>query len=160
MSNKININKVAEAAKAIALPGAQITKLLAMLADMQEPKEEKPPAVRKQFVVLVSDPMGIMPKDDLVAWVLQIPDNESVATVQDRIHRTAYDFNATKKGRQLPVQTVGEAIENIKAGMFKEADVWVKTRTPVLVVKTSNEIPNTPGLFGDDERGTFNKDAA
>ena len=37
--------------------------------------------------------------------------------------------------------TVGEAIENIPAKFFREADVWVKTKTPVLVLRTDNEIP-------------------
>lgn len=29
----------------------------------------------------------------------------------------------------------------ITAKHFKEADVWVKTKTPVLILKTDNEIP-------------------
>ena len=37
--------------------------------------------------------------------------------------------------------TVGEAIENVPGKFFKEADVWVKTKTPVLVLKTDNDIP-------------------
>ena len=43
----------------------------------------------------------------------------------------------------MPVKTVGEAIENVPAKLFKESDVWVKTKTPVLVLRTDNEIPNT-----------------
>jgi hypothetical protein len=39
------------------------------------------------------------------------------------------------------VKTVGEAIENVPAKFFKEAELWVKTKTPVLVLKTNNEIP-------------------
>ncbi len=36
---------------------------------------------------------------------------------------------------------MGEAIENVPAKFFKETEVWVKTKTPVLVLKTDNEIP-------------------
>ena len=89
----------------------------------------------------LSDPDGKLPKNDFVGWVLQIPENESVATTKDRIYRGIYDFNASKKGRLLPVKTVGEAIENVPAKHFKEAEVWVKTKTPVLMVKTNNEVP-------------------
>ena len=39
------------------------------------------------------------------------------------------------------MKTVGEAIEAVPAKFLKEADVWIKTKTPVLVVKTDNEIP-------------------
>ena len=69
------------------------------------------------------------------------PENESAATTPDRIFRSSYDFNTTQKGRLLPVKTVGEAIENVPTKFFKETDVWVKTKTPVLVLKTDNEIP-------------------
>ena len=83
----------------------------------------------------------MIPSGCLVGWVLQIPENESVATTQDRILRGAYDFNASKKGRLLPVKTIGEALESVPAKFFKEADLWVKTKTPVLVLRTDNEIP-------------------
>ena len=96
---------------------------------------------KKQFVIVVSDPDGKLPKHDFVGWVLQIPETESVATTLDRIFRSSYDFNTTKKGRLMPVKTVGEALENVPAKAFKEADVWVKTKTPVLMLKTDNEIP-------------------
>lgn len=106
-----------------------------------EDEEEKLPAVKKQYAILVSDPEGNIPPVDLVGWVLQLPENESIATTTARINRAAYDFNASKKGRLLPVRTVGEAIENVPARFFKQADVWVKTKTPVLVLRTDNNIP-------------------
>ena len=141
---KIDVSKVAEILKKNALSPAQLRAIIEEmnLAVQPDPGEgDKPPAVKKQFVVLLSDPEGRMPKNDFVAWVLQIPENESVATTQDRVFRTTYDFNTTKKGRLLPAKTVGEAIEHIPAKFFKEADVWVKTKTPVLVLKTDNQIP-------------------
>jgi hypothetical protein len=64
-----------------------------------------------------------------------------VASTLERVHRAAYDFNASKKGRMLPAKTVGDALENVPAKFFKEAECWVKTKTPVLVVRTDNEIP-------------------
>jgi hypothetical protein len=82
-----------------------------------------------------------LPKDDFVGWVVQIPEDESPVTTQDRLFRGAYDFNASKRGRLLPVKTVGEAIENVPAKHFKEADLWVKTKTPVLILRTDNRIP-------------------
>ena len=141
---KIEVNKVAEILKKNEISPAILRRIIEEmnLAVQPEPgDEEKPPAVKKQFVILVSDPDGRLPKHDFVGWVLQIPDNESPATTQDRIFRSSYDFNTTKKGQLMPVKTVGEAIENVPAKFFKEADVWVKTKTPVLVLKTDNEIP-------------------
>lgn len=141
---KIEVNKVAEILKKNEISPAILRRIVEEMNLAVQPEGaegDKPPAVKKQFVVLVSDPDGKMPKHDFVAWVLQIPENESVATTQDRIFRSSYDYNTTKKGQLMPVKTVGEAIENVPAKFFKEADVWVKTKTPVLVLKSDNQIP-------------------
>lgn len=141
---KIDVSKVAEILKKNDLDPALLRKVVEEMNLSVQPEDgddEKPPAVKKQWVIVVSDPEGKMPKTDLVGWVLQIPESESVATTLGRVFRRAYDFNMTKKGRLLPVKTVGEAIENVPAKFMKEADLWVKTKTPVLVLRTDNDIP-------------------
>lgn len=141
---KIEVNKVAEILKKNEISPAILRRIIEEmnLAVQPDPgEEEKPPPVKKQYVILVSDPDKKLPKHDFVGWVLQIPENESVATTQERICKGVYDFNTTKKGRLLPAKTVGDALENVPAKFFKEADVWVKTKTPVLMLKTDNEIP-------------------
>ncbi len=141
---KIEVNVVAEILKKNQLDPKLLRLVIEEMNLAAQPDpgdEEKPPAVKKQFVVLASDPDGRLPKHDFVAWILQIPEDESVATTQERVFRGAYDFNASKKGRMHPVKTVGEALENVPAKFFKEAEVWVKNKIPVLVLKTDNEIP-------------------
>jgi hypothetical protein len=140
---KIEVNKVAEILKKNEISPAILRRVIEEmnLAAQPDAGDEKPPAVKKQWVIVLSDPDGKMPKHDFVGWVVQIPENESVATTQDRIYRSCYDFNSTKKGQLLPVKTVGEAMENVPAKFFKEAEVWVKTKTPVLVLKSDNQIP-------------------
>jgi hypothetical protein len=141
---KIQVSTVAEILKKNQLEPTLLRRVVEEmnLAVQPDPAEEdKPPAVKKQFVILVSDPEGRLPKTDFAGWVLQIPESESVATTQERIIRSAYDYNATKKGRLYPARTFGEAIENIPAKHFKEAEVWVKTKSPVIVLRTDNEIP-------------------
>lgn len=148
--SKIEVNKAAEIIKSEQVEPAALRRIIEKmnLAVQPEPGEEKPPAVKKQFVIIVSDPEGRIPKNDFVGWVVQIPESESPSTTLDRIFRSAYDFNTTKKGRLLPVKTVGEAIEAVPAKFFKEADAWIKTKTPVLVVKTNNEIPRETSSIG------------
>ncbi len=141
---KIDINKVAEILKRNELEPAllrQIVEEMQMVAQ-PEAEEEKPPPVKKQWCILISDPEGQLPeKVDLTGWVLQIPENESVSSTTERIFRAAYEFNTTKRGRLMPVKTVGEAMEHVAAKHFKEAQVWVKTKEPVLMLKTDNKIP-------------------
>ena len=140
---KIDVNKVAEILKKNQIDPKilrQIVEEMNILTQA-ETDEEKPPTVKKQWVILISDPEGRLPKTDFAGWVLQIPEDESVATTQDKIFRAVYEFNTTKKGRLLPSKTVGEALENVPAKHFKETGVWVKSKTPVLMLKTDNEIP-------------------
>lgn len=141
---KIDVNKVAEILKRNELEPALLRQIVEEMNLLVQPEvdEEKPPALKKQFAILISDPDGRLPEgNDFVGWVLQVPENESVLTTQERIHKAVYEFNTTKKGRLMPAKTIGEALEHVPAKHFKEANVWVKTKIPVLMLKTDNEIP-------------------
>jgi hypothetical protein len=142
--SKIDVSKVAEILKKNHVEPALLRAVIEEMNLAVQPEAgdaEAAPAIKKQYVILISDPNCQLPKCDLVGWVLQIPESESPATTQDRIFRSAYDFNTTKRGRLLPLKTVGEAIENLPAKFLKEQDVFVKTKAPVLVLRTDNEIP-------------------
>ncbi|MGX8716603.1 MAG: hypothetical protein ACSW8C_01280, partial [bacterium] len=54
--------------------------------------------------------------------------------------RVAKAFNLSKKGRRYPVETVGETCENVPAKIFKEQKLWLKTKTPVLIVPVDNDL--------------------
>jgi hypothetical protein len=41
----------------------------------------------------------------------------------------------------MPVETIGEACEIITAKFFKEQNVWVKSKTPLLIIPVENKIP-------------------
>lgn len=151
---KIDTNKVAEILKRNEIEPALLRTIVEEMNLVTQPEvdEEKPPSVKKQYAILISDPDGRLPKgNDFAGWILQIPENESVLTTQERIFRAVYEFNTTKKGRLLPAKTVGEALENVPAKHFKEAGVFVRTKTPVLMLKTNNEIP-TDQAKGKDAR--------
>ena len=141
---KIDVSKVAEILQKNHIEPAVLRRIIEEINIVVQPDpgaDDAPPPVKKQFLILLSDPEHKLPKDDFTGWVVQIPEDESPVTTQERIFRGAYDFNATKRGRQLPVKTVGEALENVGAKYFKEAELWVKTKTPVLMLRTDNRIP-------------------
>jgi hypothetical protein len=142
--SKIDVNVVAEILKKNQLDPKLLRQVIEEmnLAAQPEGGDECTPTIKKQFVILASDPDSRLPAGfDFVAWIIQIPEDESVATTQERIYRGAYDYNASKKGRLYPVKTVGEALENVPAKFFKEAELFVKTKVPVLVLRTDNQIP-------------------
>ena len=140
---KIDVSKVAEILQKNKIEPAVLRRIIEEMNHVVQPDadEEKVPPMKKQWVILVTAPEHRLPKEDFVGWVVQIPEDESPVTTQDRLFRGAYDFNASKRGRLLPVKTVGEAVENVPAKHFKEADLWVKTKTPVLILRTDNQIP-------------------
>lgn len=105
--------------------------------------EEKPPPVKKEFAIMVSDPNDDMPDQDLTGWVLQYPEGDSPYVVEERLIKAAYDYNQSPKGRRMPVQTIGETCEHVAARFLKEQLVWVKTKEPVYVLKTQNKIPQS-----------------
>jgi hypothetical protein len=125
-----------------------IRKINDIMADIQmelqaeeEERANRPPAVKKQFSIVLADDEGILKDKDLVGWVVQIPEEDSVTVAPERIIRAAYEFNTTPKGRRMPVETIGEACEIVTAKCFKEQNIWVKTKIPVLAVATNNKIP-------------------
>lgn len=141
---KIEVNKVAEILKNNEVDPKLLRQIVEEmnLQTQAQANEEKEPAIKKQWGILISDPDGRLPKDfDFTGWVVQIPEDDSIVTTQDRIFKAAYEYNATRKGRLNPAKTVGEALEHIPAKHFKEADVWIKTKTPVLMLRTDNDIP-------------------
>ncbi|MDB4384910.1 hypothetical protein N9Z12_02555 [Opitutaceae bacterium] len=141
---KIDVNQVADILKRNEVEPSILKQIVSEMQAILEAEagEEKPPPVKKQWCIMISDPEGRLPEgEDFAGWVLQIPESESVMTTEERVRRAAYEFNATKRGRLLPATTVGEAMENVAAKHFKEADCWVKTKTPVLMLKTDNKIP-------------------
>lgn len=140
---KVDINAVAEVIKRNDVEPSTLRQIIEELNLLAQPEvdEEKAPAVKKQFSILISDPEGKLPSGEFTGWVLQIPEDASVTSGLERIHKAAYEFNTTKKGRMMPAKTVGDALENIPAKHFKEQQVWVKTKAPVFMVTTNNEIP-------------------
>ena len=112
-------------------------------AEEKAEKENAPKQKNKtQFVVLVSKTDG--DSKDRVGWVLQIEESASPAVAFDRVVAAANAFNGSKKGKRVPVKTIGEALENIPAKFYKEEGktTRVKTRTPVLVQEILfNELP-------------------
>lgn len=110
-------------------------------AAREEMAKEKEPAVKKQYVVVVSDPYGKFKDADYTGWVVQIPEDDAPQTALDKLYSGAYDFNASPKGSRLPLKTVAEACENGSAKLYKEHKIWIKTKEPVLIVRADKNLP-------------------
>lgn len=107
----------------------------------KEERDARPPMVKKQFITLIADSEGILKGRDLATWVLQIPEEDNPHRILEKIQQSAHDYNSSPKGRRLPVRSVGETLEIVSAKIFKENQVWVKTKIPVLAVSCDNQLP-------------------
>ncbi|MDR2844475.1 MAG: hypothetical protein LBV28_00070 [Puniceicoccales bacterium] len=110
-------------------------------AALKEEEDEKEPAIKKQFVAILSDPEGEFEGKEFTGWVVQIPEDESVYTATEKLIQSAYEFNTTKKGRRMPVETIGDACEHIPPKILKEQKVWVKTKEAIFILRTDNQVP-------------------
>ena len=128
--NESDIQKINDILKDIAIE----------LQNEQAEKEARPPLVKKQFITLIADNECELVDKDFASWVLQIPVEANPKAVIAKIHRSAYTYNASPKGRRFPVKSIGETLELVSAKIFKENELWVKTKIPVLAVSCNNQI--------------------
>jgi hypothetical protein len=144
--SKIPIEIIAEALNSNNLDQETISKVMNDIAHMaqvlaDEEKAQREPVVKKQFIIVLSDPRGTVPDEDYVGWVVQIPEDDNPGTAIERIKRSAYEYNISKKGRKYPVKSIGEACEAVGAKFQKEQNVAIKTKLPVTILKTDNVLP-------------------
>jgi hypothetical protein len=119
-----------------------IKSILEALAEEQKAvQEEKPPAVKKQYVPIISDPEGVLEGKEFTGWVVQIPEEESPYTALEKLFGSAYEYNTSKKGRRMPAGTISEVCESVPTKILKEQNVWVKTKEPVFILRTDNNVP-------------------
>ena len=116
-----------------------------------EQETEKVPPVKKQYVFVLSDPKGELEGKDFTGWVVQIPEEDSPFVAEERLFRSGYEYNVTPKGRRLPVKTVSEVCEFVPARIMKEQKLWVRTKEPVYVLRTSGKIPTVDIKIRNEE---------
>ena len=122
---------------------SQIMEDLKFESKQKDSDAEKTPPVKKQFVIVVNDPYGKIGDTgfEYQGWVVQIPEDDAPTDAVNRIHKGVYDFNITPKGRRMPIKTIAEACEFCPQKLYKEHNVWVKTKEPVLVLLSNGKIP-------------------
>jgi hypothetical protein len=112
-----------------------------LVAEAEAAKAEKPPAQKKQWVILVSDPMGLI-THDLAGWVLQMPEEDAPADLLERLMQCRGIYSRTVRGRNgPPPNTIGEIIEVVPPSIMKELGVWRKTPVPVSVITCGRRLP-------------------
>lgn len=142
--SKVDYDIIRTAVKVADVENVKASRIFAAIDDLlareEQDRADKEPAVKKQFVIIVNDPFGRLANAEFAGWVVQIPEDDAPMQALERLHKGVYDFNLTPKGRRMPIKTVEEACEFGSAKVYKEHKVWVKTKEPVLVLRTNGKI--------------------
>ncbi|MBQ6535000.1 MAG: hypothetical protein IJI37_07490, partial [Opitutales bacterium] len=141
------VQAILQRSKIDALKISQIMEDLKFEAKQKNSDPDKEPPVKKQFAIIVNDPYGKIGETgfEYQGWVVQIPEDDAPMKALERLHNGVYDFNTTPKGRRMPIKTVAESCEFGSAKIYKENKLWIKTKEPVLVLRTTGKIPSSDG---------------
>lgn len=142
----IKIEDVIAALREQKLPVATLKQIETKLEEIeQDRKGDRPsgPRPKKQFCVIALDPEGKLANvPDFTALVVQIPDDVAAAEALTKLYAGVYDHNAnTRSGRKAPVDTLGTAADTVKAKSWRAQSLYLKTREPVLVLRSDNKVP-------------------
>ena len=160
---KIDLEVVKRILKRADLESSVMSEILGELqsavADAaSEADEPKVAPEKKQFIIVVADNEGLLTDKEMVGWVLQLPEEDDMTSVSEKLLKTAKSFNLSKKGRKHPVETLGELCEYVPSRIFKEQKLSLKTKVPVLVVPMANALeldttpqPSSRKAFDDDD---------
>lgn len=129
------------------VPKDTVSKVIRDLQKAQEEeKADRTPAKKSksQFAILVSDPEGRLKGMELVGWVVQMEEEASPTQAYERVVTAANHFNSTKRGRKLPLNTLGEAMQVLRGKFLKRDNplekTAIKTRHPVAIQPVKNEL--------------------
>ena len=142
---KVSLDLVKEVLQRNGIDARKLAEVLNEIkaqAEADAVEREKP--VKKHHVVLVSTPEGGLP-EDLVGWVVQVPEEDNPTEATERIVATANRFNASPRGKKLPLTSFGDACQSLPSKQLKENNVWVRTREPVRVIPVGNAWKKTRG---------------
>ncbi|MEJ1972642.1 MAG: hypothetical protein WDM96_09330 [Lacunisphaera sp.] len=141
---KIEVSQVAEILKKHKIDPSLLREIVEAMNEVTQPAADediKPPAPKKQFVVLLSDPSGKLPAKDLTGWVVQIPESASPYSTTDRIFKGRVRFQRLEARSHVAGKVRRRGAGERQREIFQESELWVKTKLPVAVVVTDNVLP-------------------
>ena len=137
---KVDLEVVQKILKENGVDVRVAAEILNQLRDViKEDAVEREKPAKKQLLVLVSEPEDGLPKD-LTGWVVQLLEDDDPTEVADKMVEVAKAFNDSPKGQRMPVESFGDAVQDIPSKFFRESDLWIKTREPVRVIPVKNSI--------------------
>jgi hypothetical protein len=144
--SKVSIEEVIESLQRVAKLDPKV--LIAVENDLEKKVEEiaadKEPGTktRNQHVIVLLDPEGHV-KGDVTGYVTQFPADQDAGTALDKLHKAAYEFNASPKRKGQAITNLGD-IGRAKRRHFKDSGIkLVGGKEPLRVLVSRGPIPTT-----------------
>jgi len=110
--------------------------------EINDNKTEPEKRGKKEYVIIATNNSNDIEEvlNSTPLYIIQVEEGDDHTTIVERITTASAEYNNTTKGSKFPVKTVGEAMEQTKRKLLSEKGLWVKTKEPVIVVATNNEL--------------------
>ncbi len=109
----------------------------------EQTKEEKTPSKRakKQLVAYIIDENNLV-KEPFIGYIMEIEDSGNPSESFQRVKEAAKNFNSSRKGRKIPVKTVGQTFEFVPKRFWKQEGKATnpKTKNSIYVYPAKNQL--------------------
>ena len=142
---KLAIEDVMQALQEAKVPKEQQGTVLNYLQQVAQEEAaqkeaEKLPTQKNEFGVILFDADGLVAGKEFTAAIYQIPQGDDHNLVLGKISQAARDQVLAAKRKKYPINTMGEAVQNVKRKFTKDKNVNLKTKTPVRVLISNNKL--------------------
>jgi hypothetical protein len=129
----------------VQLPDPTIQKIEAKLRELLAQEKEDARAATKtkhQFVIVVCDKdKQFAGLENVGGFVVQLDEGDDPSQLLTKLSTAVKSYNTTsRKGRKLPIKSIGECFESLPRKFTKPIGVNVKTRGVTRIVMTDNSL--------------------
>jgi hypothetical protein len=111
-----------------------LVELKRLMDEKSSQSADKEPAEKKAFVVIRPE------ASSEIAWIVRHAESIHPSLVPEMIREAIASYNASRKGRLFPANTLGEGLEQCPPRFFKELGLSVSTKLPVTLLAMAQEL--------------------
>jgi methyl coenzyme M reductase subunit C-like uncharacterized protein (methanogenesis marker protein 7) len=110
-------------------------------SEKQKTQAEKPPAIpKKQVVIITALPEGVSPKvlEEFAGFITEIPEEEPTQGLKFKINDVRETYKVTRKAKKNPADCLADLFEVAGAKLFKENGILKKPKGPLEFIFVAN----------------------
>jgi len=115
--------------------------------EAEEDRRKEPPAKKpkRETVLVVADPDGLLAGKELVGWAIKTDEGVGIKTVPERLAGVVAAYRLTDKAKKAPVKKLGDMFDTIGKKIFAAKGLQKQNTVPAFVVALPNALPEAKG---------------